>query len=221
MIDSGSQIWVCSYDMFVNLGGDPKNLDKSKAVTISSTTEMKNDCILGVQRIDIYIMLHCKAKEPQFARTHLNLMVGKKNLDIQSKIILGVDLIHRAQIAIKSNGRQFALIAHMLKDNGLKSRVKLQRHAWSKDIKLDGESFESNSTTGMIADSGIYFDCNAQVKNKKFLGTTLDVQPLYSIIWQNNWPCVINQHLLRIRKFDQQIHNNKMIKLKVNQNLQK
>ena len=87
MIDSGSQISVCSYDMFVHLGGDPKNLDRSKAVTISSTTELKNDCILGVQRIDIYIMLHGKAKDPQFAGTHLNLMVGKKDLDIQSKII--------------------------------------------------------------------------------------------------------------------------------------
>ena len=48
MIDSGSQISVCSFDMFVNLGGDPNKFDKSKAVTISSTTEMKNDCILGV-----------------------------------------------------------------------------------------------------------------------------------------------------------------------------
>ena len=101
MIDSGSQISVCSYNMFVSLGGDPKNLDRSKAVTISSTTEMKNDCILGVQKIDIFIMLHGRAKDPQFARTHLNLMVGKKDLDIQSKIILGVDLIHRAQIVIK------------------------------------------------------------------------------------------------------------------------
>ena len=62
MIDSGSQISVCSFDMFVNLGGDPKNLDKSKAVTISSTTEMKNDCILGVHRIDIYIILQCSIK---------------------------------------------------------------------------------------------------------------------------------------------------------------
>merc|ERR1712082_211606 len=121
---------------------------------------MRNDCILGVQKIDTYFILHGKAKDPKFAHTHLNLMVGKKDLDIQSKIILGVDLIHRAQIQIKSNGRQFALIAHMLKDNGLKSRVKFKRHAWSKDIKLDGESFESNTTTGMIADSNIFFNCN-------------------------------------------------------------
>ena len=83
MLDSGSQLSCCSYAMFVSLGGDPKYLDRSKAVTISSTTEMRNDCILGVQKIDIYIMLHGKAKDPQFARTHLNLMVGKKDLDIQ------------------------------------------------------------------------------------------------------------------------------------------
>ena len=119
MLDSGSQLSCCSYAMFVSLGGDPKYLDRSKAVTISSTTEIRNDCILGVQKIDIYIMLHGKTKDPQFARTHLNLMVGKKDLDIQSKIILGVDLIHRAQIQIKSNGSQFALLAHMIKDNGL------------------------------------------------------------------------------------------------------
>ena len=142
MIDSGSQLSCCSYAMFLSLGGDPEYLDRSKAVTISSTTKLRKNCILGVQKIDIYIMLHGKAKDPQFARTHLNLMVGKKDLDIQTKIILGVDLIHRAQIQIKSNGSQFALLAHMIKDNGLKSRVKLQRHAWSKDVKLDGKSFE-------------------------------------------------------------------------------
>ena len=86
-------------------------------------------------------------------------------LDIKSKIILGVDLLHRARISIKSNGRQFALIAHMLKENGLKSRVTLQQHVWSKDIELDGESFQSNATTGMIANSKLFFYCDAQVKN--------------------------------------------------------
>ena len=132
MLDTGSQISVCSYEMFLNLGGNPNNLDRSKTVTISSTTELKDDCILGQQRIDIYIVLQCKNKEPQFARTYLNLLVGKKNLDINSKIILGVDLSHRAQVSIKSNGRQFTLIAHMLRDNGVKSPVKLQQHVWSK-----------------------------------------------------------------------------------------
>ena len=102
-------------------------------------------------------------------------MVGKKNLDIKSKIILGVDLLHRAQISIKSNGRQFALIAHMLKENGLKSRVRLQQHVWSKDIELDGESFQSNATTGMIANSKLFFYCEAQVKNKKIVGTTVNL----------------------------------------------
>ena len=140
MMDTGSQISVCSFEMFLKLGGNTNNLDRSKTVTISSTTELKDDCILGQQRIDIYIMLQCKNKEPQFARTYLNLLVGKKNLDINNKIILVDDLLHRAQVSIKSNGRHFTLIAHMLRDNGLKSRVKLQQHKWSKNIELDGGS---------------------------------------------------------------------------------
>ena len=101
MLDTGSEISVCSFEMFLKLGGNPNNLDRSKTVTISSTTELKDDCILGQQRIDIYIMLQCKNKEPQFARTYLNLLVGKKNLDINNKIILGVDLLHRAQVSIE------------------------------------------------------------------------------------------------------------------------
>ena len=60
MLDTGSQISVCSYKMFIDLGGDPIKLDKSKTVAISSTTELKDDCILGVQRIDTYIMLQLK-----------------------------------------------------------------------------------------------------------------------------------------------------------------
>ena len=115
MLDTGSQISVCSYDMFIDLGGNPDELDKSRAVAISSTTELKDDCILGVLRIDLYIMLQLKNKEPQFAQTFVNLKVGKRNLDIKNKIILGVDLLHRAHISINSNGRQFALIARMTK----------------------------------------------------------------------------------------------------------
>ena len=53
MLDIGSQISVCSHQMFLDLGGDPNKLDKSKTVAISSTTELKDDCILGVQRINI------------------------------------------------------------------------------------------------------------------------------------------------------------------------
>ena len=76
----------------------------------------------------------------------------------------------------------------MIKDNGLKSHVRLQQHVWSKDIELDGESFQSNATTGMIANSKLFFNCDAQVKNKKIIGTTVNLQPLYCINWKNYWP---------------------------------
>ena len=124
--------------------------------------------------------------------------------------------MHRAQVSIKSNGRHFTLIAHMLRDNGLKSCVKLQQHKWSKNNELDGGSRQSNSTTEMIANSEIFFSCKAQVRNKKFIGATVDLQPLYSINWQNNWPCVVNSNLLRIKKFDYNIATNKKIKVKIN-----
>ena len=143
------------------------------------------------------------------------MLVGKKNLDINSKIILGVDLLHRAQVSIKSNGRQFTLIAHMLRDNGLKSRVKLQQHVWSKNIELDGGSRQSNSTTEMIANSEIFFSCKAQLRNKKFIGATVDLQPLYSITWQNKWPLVANSNLLLIKNCEYNIATNKKIKLQI------
>ena len=75
LLDSGSQISVCSYDMFIQLGGNPNVLDKSRTVAISSTSELIDDCILGVVRIDLFIMLQLKHKEPQFAQTFVNLMV--------------------------------------------------------------------------------------------------------------------------------------------------
>ena len=107
--------------MFLQLGGNPDSLDKSRTVSISSTTELRDDCILGVVRIDLFIMLQLKHKQPQFAKTFVNLMVGKKQLDIKNKVILGVDLLHRANISINSNGHQFALIARMTKEKGQKS----------------------------------------------------------------------------------------------------
>ena len=41
------------------------------------------------------------------------------------------------------------------------------------------------------------------------------MQPLYSINWQNNWPCVVNSNLLLIKKCDYNIATNKKIKLKI------
>ena len=73
----------------------------------------------------------------------------------------------------------------------------------------------------MISDSNILFACNAQVMNKKFLGNKLEVQPLYSIVWLNNWPSITNQNLLQIKNFDKQIAINKKIKLKLNQSMEK
>ena len=43
MLDTGSQISVCSYSMFIKLGGDPNSLDKSKSFSISSTTEIRDE----------------------------------------------------------------------------------------------------------------------------------------------------------------------------------
>lgn len=107
----------------------------------------------------------------------------------------------------------------MIKDNGLKSRVRLQQHVWSKNIELDGESFQSNATTGMIANSKLFFYCDAQVKNKKIVGTTVNLQPLYSINWTNDWPCIVNSNLLRIKNFDYKTAINKKIKLQINHTL--
>ena len=54
-----------------------------------------------------------------------------------------------------------------------------------------------------------------------FLGATVDVQPLYSVVWPNDWPSIKNQHLLHIRQFDPHMAKNKVIKLKITQSLKK
>ena len=73
----------------------------------------------------------------------------------------------------------------------------------------------------MISDSNVFFECNAQVMNTKFLRNKHEVQPLYSIVWLNNWPSITNQNLLQIKNFDKQIAINKKIKLKLNQSMEK
>ena len=64
MLDSGYQISICSYSMFKKLGGDQSSLDKSKSFSISSTTELRDDCILGVVKVDLFIMLKLKSGQP-------------------------------------------------------------------------------------------------------------------------------------------------------------
>ena len=92
--------------MFIKLGGTEEVLDRSQTVAISSTTDLRDDCILGIVKVDLYIMIHLKHdhKQPQFTKTFINLMVGKKELDIKNKIILGVDLLHRAKVSVESKG---------------------------------------------------------------------------------------------------------------------
>ena len=136
MLDTGSQISVCPYSMFVKLGGDPNSLDKSRSFSISSTTELWDDCILRVVKIDLYIMLKMKKGQPEFGKTFVNMLVGKEQLDIENKVILGVDVLHRAKIMIHSNGHQFALVARLEKENGHVARVHLQPHLWKKRYRI-------------------------------------------------------------------------------------
>ena len=97
-------------------------------------------------KIDLYIILKLKQKQPEFGKTFVNMMIGKKQLDIENKVILGVDLLHRAKIMINSNGHQFALIARLAKENGQKARVRLQPHLWEKDMEIKNEALQNNAT---------------------------------------------------------------------------
>ena len=58
-----------------------------------------------------------------------------------------------------------------------------------------------------------------KLKIKKIVGTTVNLQPLYSINWTNDWPCIVNSNLLRIKKFDYKTAINKKIKLQINHTL--
>ena len=200
MLDTGSQISVCSYSTFIKLGGDPNSLDKSRSFSISSTTELRDDCILGVVKIDLYIMLKMKQGQPEFGKTFVNMLVGKEQLDIENKVILGVDVLHRAKIMIHSNGHQFALVARLEKENGHVARVRLQPHLWEKDIELKSDALDSNAN-GMILNgsSKLLFTSEATVRNKNLVNKNVVLQPMYSITWENNWTILINSNLLRVK----------------------
>ena len=71
----------------------------------------------------------------------------------------------------------------------------------------------------MIANSRLFFCCEAQTKNKQFLGTTVTLQPLYRIDWENDWPLILNSNLLQVHKIDYTTPINKILKLHINHSL--
>ena len=71
----------------------------------------------------------------------------------------------------------------------------------------------------MVANSKLFFDCPAQIKENKIFGTTVHLQPLYCVNWKNDWPRVLNSNLLHIQKFDYKTPINKKLKLQINHTL--
>ena len=63
------------------------------------------------------------------------------------------------------------------------------------------------------------FDIAKRYKNKQFLGTTVNLKPLYRIDWENNWPLILNSNLLQVHKFDYTTPINKILKLHINHSL--
>ena len=186
--------------MFRKLGGDPSSLDKSKSFSISSTTELRDDCILGVVKVDLYIMLKQKSGQPKFGKTFVNMLVGKEQLDLENKVILGVDVLHRAKIMIHSNGHQFALVGRLERENGQIAKVRLQPHVWQKDLEIKHGALDSHANE-MISNgsSNILFTSAASVKNKNIVNKTVLIEPMYTVKWESNWPILSNSDLLKIK----------------------
>ena len=148
-------------------------------------------------------------------------MVGKKQLDIKNKIILGVDLLHRANISINSNGHQFALIARMTKENGQKARVRLQQHIWAKDVEVNSEALQNNATELVSTGSSkLFFNCEAKVKNKNLFNKTVTIEPMYNLIWEKEWPVILDSNLLKVKNLIYKTPMTKTLKLKVTHSLE-
>ena len=91
---------------------------------------------------------------------------------------------------------------------------------WDKDIELSSESFQTNATEAVLCGSSrLFFSCEAQIKNKQFLSTTVTLQPLYRINWENEWPLILNSNLLQVQKIDYKTPINKTLKLHINHSL--
>ena len=119
-------------------------------------------------------MLKLKQGQPDFGKIFVNMLVGKKQLDLENKVILGVDVLHRAKIMIHSNGHQFALVARLERENGHIAKVRLQPHLWQKDLEIKHGALDSHANE-MISNgsSNIFFTCAVSVKNKNIINKTV------------------------------------------------
>ena len=119
-------------------------------------------------------MLKLKSGQPECGKTYVNMLVGKEQLELENKIILGVDVIHRAKIMIHSNGHHFALIGRLERENGQITKVRLQPHLWQKELEIKHGELDSQVNEMISSGSSkILFTCAASIKNKNIINKNI------------------------------------------------
>ena len=203
MADSGSEISLCSKEAFLSLGGQLSNLKSDQRYSISSSTEIKVDCVMGTAELDIYLVLKNKQNldQMQLAKSKLNLLVGSDNLNMENdKFILGTDFLHQTKAHIYSNGQSFGVTAMLQCQNGEVKRCRLHT-AKSRDnfqIKVHANCSNLNELNG-ITPSTLLLPYDLYIRNNISLtnANKCQVVPSAHILWQNkehqhSWPNIID-----------------------------
>ena len=110
MIDTGSEVTMVGQKIFESLGGKLSDLDKSETFSIASTTQVRDNCVIGTIWCNLYLPINPRRKsenEVNFGRTWVKLLVGSNDLDMKEKFLIGTPMLHQTKAEIFSTGNRF------------------------------------------------------------------------------------------------------------------
>ena len=193
MLDTGSEISLLGLEKFLQIGGKEETLDKKSRFSISSSTELKEDCIEGIAKLNLFVALKSKksSNEIKFGKVVIDFYVASPSLNLKNKILLGCDFIHKTKAVVYSNGRSFGITAKLESEFGSTQRERIQPLNWSTNIKATSTGLSENDTLLFHSNHNILVQANqvSLQKNNHIANTEKTrISPNYKFTLNNEWP---------------------------------
>ena len=193
MLDTGSEISLLSFEKFLQIGGKEEILDKKCKFSISSSTELREDCIVGIAKLNLFIVLKCKksSNDIKFGKVVIDFYIASPSLNLKNKILLGCDFIHKTKAVVYSNGKSFGVTAKLESEFGSTQRERVEPLTWNTKIKA--------TSTGLLENNNLLFHSNHNIlvranqvslQNNNHIANTekTRISPNYKCIFDNGWP---------------------------------